>query len=87
MYIDGNHSKPNVLLELELYTKLLKKGGVVTGDDCGVHGKPFLEAFKRGNVPGTYSNGVAEAVFEFFVDNGEFEPVEAAGNQFGFRKL
>jgi hypothetical protein len=87
IYIDGNHNTENVLGELERYTTILKKGGIITGDDCEVYGKNFKETFEKRTAPSTI-NQVAKAVFEFFPGKeDQFEPVEVSGNQFGFKKL
>jgi hypothetical protein len=84
-YIDGCHAYENVHREFELYTTLLKSGGVITGDDCQTYQKPFRETFiNKGVFEGV---NVARAVVEFFGDNDEFEPLDVPINQFGFRKL
>lgn len=86
IYIDGNHTYDNVLPELQLYSKFLKPGGIICGDDCNAGQKPFLESFLHNRENFETVPAVAKAVLEFFIDNDEFEPVEVPVNQFGFRK-
>lgn len=85
MYVDGCHGYGNVTREFESYTTILKRGGVITGDDCNLFTKSFLESFTKD----WKSEGVnvARAVFDFFKGNNEFEPLDVPMHQFGFRKL
>ena len=51
IYIDGNHSYENVSIELNLYTKLLKLGGIIAGDDypSSQTVKAAVQEFFQGN--------------------------------------
>ena len=86
IYIDGNHTYENVLAELTLYSKFLKKGGIICGDDCNAEQRPFYESFL--NNKGHFESvlAVAKAMLEFFDGNDKFEPIRVPTNQFGFRK-
>ncbi|MFA5020208.1 MAG: class I SAM-dependent methyltransferase [Candidatus Pacearchaeota archaeon] len=54
VYIDGDHDYLPVKKDIELYYKLLKKGGVIAGHDIN---------------NGLQENGVAKAVSEFSIKN------------------
>lgn len=52
VYIDGNHTYPMVLKDLEFYFPLMKSGGFLCGDDygwtsvdCGLGPKPAVDQF------------------------------------------
>ena len=87
IYIDGNHTYKNVLSELKLYSKMLKPGGIICGDDCNAEQRPFLDSFLHHQEYFETVLAVAKAVLEFFNGNNEFEPIEVPVNQFGFRRL
>jgi len=40
VYIDGNHDLQNVINDLTEWSKKLKKGGIMCGDDYRIHTKP-----------------------------------------------
>lgn len=88
IYIDGFHTYDNVLQELKLYSKLLKIGGIICGDDCNAHGRPFLQSFlhNKDHFEQLPAKAVAMAMLEFFNDNDGFEPIDVPTNQFGFKK-
>jgi len=72
IYLDGNHLEENVYNELCLYTKLLKIGGVIGGDDY---------------MPKTPLKGVAKAVQDFFQGNDDYKKLDVPGNQFGYKRV
>lgn len=88
IYIDGFHSYENVLQELKLYSRFLKPGGTICGDDCNAYGKPFLQSFlnDKDSFEQLPARAVAMAMLEFFNNNDEFEPIDVPSNQFGFMK-
>lgn len=84
IYLDGNHDSPNVLRELELYTTVLKTGGVIAGDDGVMDMMKNWDTLTLEDVP----SGPANASFKFFKGNNGFVPIESSpGNQFGFIKV
>jgi hypothetical protein len=72
VYIDGNHSYENVLLDLETYWPFVKVGGILCGDDYGWEDKHT-------------NGGVYKAVNEFANKRG-IPFLDAALNQFMFFK-
>lgn len=71
VYIDGNHMYEFVKADLEIYTKKVRKGGIIFGDDfvCNI---------------GWWGDGVTDAVLEF-AKNGPVETLSLS-NQFVLRK-
>lgn len=67
VYIDGDHTYESVKQDLDLYERIVKPGGVLTGDDYG--------------DPGWWDNGVTKAVDEFAA-SGPGRTPEIIGNQF-----
>ena len=54
VYIDGNHTYPMVVKDLEFYYPLVKKGGFLCGDDygwtsidCPIGPKPAIDEFAK----------------------------------------
>lgn len=80
IYIDTSHDYTTTKLELEKYSKKMKKGGVIAGHD-----------YTMGNWGEMYKYGVIEAVHEFCVNNNWeliFLTVDFTENQsFAIRKI
>ena len=90
IYIDGNHTYENVIKELETYSKFLRPGGLICGDDCHIHDHKasFFQSFLYNKDYFDQSKKtVAMAMLEFFSGNNEFDPVESPMNQFCFSRL
>jgi len=62
VYIDGNHSEPYVSQDIETWTRKVRKGGVVSGDDYArIKGKDGQDSSNWAVIP---------AVKKFTRDNG-----------------
>lgn len=71
VYIDANHLREYVKLDLELYYPKVKRDGYLTGDDYGVQG--------------WWDNGVQKAVDEFVGERSQVS-LKVIGSQFIIRK-
>jgi len=86
IYLDGNHDEENVFRELELYTTVLKVGGMITGDDGIDNFSEVWDVLTIEGVPKT--GGAPAAIFRFFKGNEDFTRMKSVpGNQFGFKKI
>lgn len=102
LYLDGDHSAPTVLMELQRFEKFIPIGGAVCGDDCTMASNTKVntgkitfnscwsagleDEFTYANV--NYGPGVTPAVWEFFRNNPKYEVMnDLPYNQFGFTKI
>lgn len=70
LYIDGNHSKESVLLDLENYIPKVKEGGLIIGDDFNEQGveEAIREYGKKHDVDFNISN-VKNSTSKFWFKN------------------
>jgi len=102
LYLDGDHNYNTVIQELRGFDQFITVGGYVCGDDCTLHSNLHVlnpninfnncwESRQREEfeyVAHDYGAGASSAVWEFFMDNPNYEVLpNVPGNQFGFRKL
>lgn len=97
IYLDGDHSKDCVLMELQQFDEFIPIGGIVCGDDCVLQANnasynpafSFNRCWDSGMVEQfVWGVGVSGAVWTFFRDNMRYQSLpNALYNAFAFRKI
>jgi hypothetical protein len=73
IYVDGAHDYPNVIADLNAWSKKVKVNGFITGDDWDWGGAK-------------YGHTIRKAIYEF-IEDGSYTLVETGGNQFILRRV